>query len=109
MNEKGDEGLRGEAMVSVWNAPDEAVATAVRDFLVAQGIEAAAVPVQIAWMTGVETLLHGYWGRVEVLERDSARARALVEDFLEGSPEPEAEGPGTAGEESGGTPSGEGS
>jgi hypothetical protein len=107
MNEKRDEGLRREAMVSIWNAPDEAVATAVRDFLVEQGIEAAAVPVQIAWMTGVETLLHGYWGRVEVLERDAARARTLVEDFLEGSPQPDEEGP--AGEGSGEPAPGEGS
>ena len=57
MTGKKEPALRREDRVSVWNAPDEAAATAVRDFLVEQGIEAAAVPVQIAWLGGVETLV----------------------------------------------------
>ena len=93
MSGKKEDGLRREETVSVWNAPDEASATAVADFLREQGIEAAAVAVQIAWLGGVETLLHGYWGKVEVLGRDAERARRLVEDFLRARPEPEA-GPG---------------
>jgi len=99
MSEKKEHELRREESVSVWNAPDEASATAVADFLREQGIEAAAVPVQIAWLGGVETLLHGYWGKVEVLGRDAERARGLVEAFLRARPEPEA-GPGDAGTES---------
>jgi hypothetical protein len=91
MTGKKEDELSGEELVSVWNAPDEAAATAVADFLREQGIEAAAVAVQIAWLGGVETLHHGYWGKVEVLGRDAKRARALVEDFLRGRPEPDAE------------------
>lgn len=90
MTEKEEDELRSEELVSVWNAPDEASATAVRDFLQEQGIDAAAVAVQIAWMGGVETLHHGYWGKVEVLARDVERARMLVEDFLRGAPDSEA-------------------
>ncbi|HEY7727094.1 MAG TPA: hypothetical protein VID50_01425 [Candidatus Eisenbacteria bacterium] len=95
MTERKEHELRAESLVSVWNAPDEAAATAVCDFLREQGIEAAAVAVQIAWLGGVETLHHGYWGKVEVLGRDAARARALVEDFLRAVPAPE-EPPGEA-------------
>lgn len=91
MSEKKDDGLRREELVSVWNAPDEASATAVADFLREQGIEATAVAVQIAWLGGVETLHHGYWGKVEVLGRDAARARGLVDDFLRARPAPESE------------------
>jgi hypothetical protein len=101
VSEKKEPELRREDLVSVWNAPDEAAATAVRDFLLAQGIEAAAVPVQIAWLGGVETLHHGYWGKVEVLSHDAERARALVEDFLSGEPEADTEtGSGPEGGES---------
>ena len=85
------EDLRAEDLVIVWNAPDEVAATAVCDFLRDQGVEAMAVAVQIPWFGGVETLHHGYWGRVEVLSHDAARARALIEDFFKATPEPEPE------------------
>lgn len=95
MSEKKPEDLRSEELVGVWNAPDEASATAVTDFLRDQGIEATAVAVQIPWFGGVETLHHGYWGKVEVLGRDADRARALIEDFFRAVPEegPAADGP----------------
>jgi hypothetical protein len=102
----GDEGGRGEgssreeplqeeALVSVRNVPDEQTATLLCDFLRSQGVEATAVAVQIPWLGTVETLLHGYWGRIEVLGRDAERARALLEDFFAATPEagPEEEEP----------------
>ncbi len=89
MSDGKPEELRAEELVNVWNAPDEAAATAVCDFLREQGVEAMALAVQIPWFGGVETLHHGYWGRIEVLGRDAVRARALIEDFFRATPEPE--------------------
>jgi len=91
--------LDREHLVSVREAPDESTATMLRDFLQGQGIEAAAVPVQIPWFGTIETVRHGYWGRVEVLERDAQRARELIEDFFAAVPEMESP-PGPEGEDS---------
>ena len=89
---KGDqERLDRDSLVSVRNVPDEPTATLLCDFLKSQGIEAMAVPVQISWFSTLETLHHGYWGRVEVLGKDAERARALIEDYLAAKPDP---GPG---------------
>jgi hypothetical protein len=85
------EGLDQEPLVSVREVPDEAAAMLLCDFLKAQGIEATAAPVQMAWFSTLETLHHGYWGRVEVLGKDAARARALIEEYMAATPE---KGPG---------------
>jgi hypothetical protein len=84
-----------EDLVSVREVPDEATATLLCDFLKTQGIEATAVPVQIPWLGPIETLHHGFWGRVEVLEDDAERARALIQEYMSATPEPEPdeEGP----------------
>lgn len=87
MSEKKADGLRSEDLVGVWNAPDEASGVAVAAFLREQGIEAMAVPVQIAWFADVQTLQHGYWGKIEVMAHHAERARALIEDFLKATPE----------------------
>jgi len=87
-----DEELEREPLVSVRDVPDEATATLLCDFLRSQGIEAAAAPVQISWLGTIETLHHGYWGHVEVLGKDAARARELIEEYLSAKPEPD---PGT--------------
>ncbi len=86
----GDD-LARERLVSIREVPDEPAATLLCDFLKSQGIEATAVPVQISWFSTLETLHHGYWGRVEVLGRDADRARALVEEYLAATPEPSPE------------------
>lgn len=80
----------GDRLVRVRNLPDEATGTMLADFLREQGIEATVQPVQIAWMPGVETMSHGYWGQLEVLERDAVRARALIDDFYAARPEADA-------------------
>jgi hypothetical protein len=54
--------------------------------------EANAVAVQIPWLATVETLLHGYWGKIEVLGRDAERAATLIDDFLAAKPEETPEG-----------------
>jgi len=86
--EEDPEELADEPLVAVFEAPDEQTATMVRDFLQEQGVEATAVPIQIAWFSTVETMHHGYWGKVEVLGKDAPRARELVRDFLAARPEP---------------------
>jgi hypothetical protein len=83
--------LDREPLVSVREVQDEATATMLCDFLKSQGIEAAAEPVQISWLSTVETMHHGFWGRVEVLGKDAARARTLIEEYLAATPE---QGPG---------------
>ena|SRR2546426_267024 len=83
--------LDRESLVSVREVPDEATATLLCDFLKSQGIEAMTVPVQISWFSTLETLHHGFWGRVEVLGKDADRARALIEEYLAATPE---QGPG---------------
>jgi hypothetical protein len=83
----GGEGLDEEPLVSVRDVPDEAAATLLCDFLKAQGIEAVAAPVQMPWLSTLETLHHGYWGHVEVLGKDAARARKLIEEYLAAAPE----------------------
>jgi hypothetical protein len=75
-------------LVSIRNVPDEATATLLCDFLKSQGIEARTVPVQMPWFSTLQSLHHGFWGRVEVLEKDEKRARTLVEEYLAATPEP---------------------
>lgn len=86
--------LPQESTVSVREMPDEQTAAMLCDFLKAQGIEANAVAVQIPWFATVETLLHGYWGRIEVLGRDAERASKLIDEFLAARPEETPEGEG---------------
>jgi hypothetical protein len=87
MTSEHDDELEEESLVSVRDVPDEATATMLRDFLRGQGIEANAVSAQIPWLSTIETLHHGYWGHVQVLGKDADRARALIEDFLNATPE----------------------
>ena len=82
-----------EELVRVHEVPDEATATMLADFLREQGIQATVQPVQIAWMPGVETMRHGYWGYIEVLERDATRARTMIRDFYAARPESAQRGP----------------
>src|SRR5207249_10331532 len=61
---KKHDDLAKERLVSIRNVPDEATATLLRDFLRSQGIEANAVPVQMPWLSTLETLHYGSWGRI---------------------------------------------
>ena len=78
-----------ERLVSVRRVADEATATMLCDFLRENGVPATPVAMQIPWFPGVETMQRGYWGEVEVLERDAEKARALIEDFYAAEPQPE--------------------
>ena len=98
-----------ERLVSVRRVPDETTATLLCDFLRDNGVPATPVAMQIPWLPGVETFQRGYWGEVEVMERDADRARELIEDFYDAEPQPEAEtapepGDGEAGDDGSGAP-----
>ena len=82
-----------ERLVRVHEVPDEAAGTILVEFLRDQGIDATLVPVEISMLPGVESAGHGYWGHVEVLERNADEARTLIRDYLRspvssGEPEP---------------------
>ncbi len=80
-----------ERLVSVRQVADETTATMLCDFLRENGVPATAVAMQIPWLPGVETFQRGYWGAVEVMERDAERARVLIEDFYNAEPQSEPE------------------
>lgn len=75
-----------QELVRIQDVPDETTGTMLADFLREQGIEATLQPVEISMLPGVESVGHGYWGQIEVLESDEARARSLVRDFLASKP-----------------------
>jgi len=77
----------GERLVSVRRVPDEATATLLCDLLRDHGIEATAVSSQMPWFGTIESARRGYWGAVEVLERDADRAQELIGDFYAATPE----------------------
>ena len=64
-----------EDLVPVHPVPDEATATMLHDFLEAQGIHTAVVSAQIPWLGTIESVRRGYWGQIEVMEHDAARAK----------------------------------
>ena len=76
-----------ERLVSVRRVDDEATGLMLAEFLRDQGIEANVHTVQMPWLGGVEQMSRGFWGHVEVLEKDAARARSLLEDFAAARPE----------------------
>lgn len=82
-----------ERLVSVEEVPDEATATLICDFLKDQGMEATAVSAQMPWFGTIEKARKGYWGRIEVLEHDAARAKELIRDFYKGKTEEAEPGP----------------
>jgi len=89
MTAEHEDELENESLVTVREVQDESTATLLCDFLRSEGIEATAEPVQISWFSTLESLHHGFWGRVQVLSKDAERARALVEDYLRATPEPD--------------------
>lgn len=85
-----------QELVKVWEPPDQMAALAAVALLEEQGIEAAAKSEQIAMYDGLAMMMRPRWGQVLVLERDSRRAREILEDFVS-----EASDDGRAGKEAG--------
>ena len=86
-DKEGAEDEAGDRLVSVRRVDDEATALLLVEFLRDQGIEANVHTVRMPWLGGVELMQRGFWGHVEVLERDADRARALIDDFYAAEPE----------------------
>jgi len=78
----------GDRLVSVRRVDDEATGLMLAEFLRDQGIEANVHTVRMPWLGGVELMQRGFWGHVEVLEREADRARSLLDDFYAARPEP---------------------
>jgi hypothetical protein len=76
----------GEQLVKVHDVPDLVTGTILTDYLKNEGIQATLAPVDISMLPGVESTSHGYWGQIEVLERDADRARTLIEEYLKARP-----------------------
>jgi len=69
-------------LVEVYVAPDELMATMVKDMLESEGIDAAIRCDQIIWYDSIAKASRGYWGKVFVRNEDRERAKELVEEFL---------------------------
>jgi hypothetical protein len=69
-------------LVEVFVAPDELMATMVRDMLESEGIDATIRSDQIVWFDGIAKASRGYWGKVFVRSEDKGRAKDLVAEFL---------------------------
>lgn len=87
----------GDRLVSVRRVDDEATGLMLAEFLKDQGIEAIVHTVRMPWLGGVELMQRGFWGHVEVLEREADRARSLLDEFYAARPEP---GPAAGGDDS---------
>lgn len=86
-------------LVRVQDVTDEASGTMLTDFLRSEGIQATLRRVEISMLPGVESMSHGYWGYVDVLERDAAQARALIREFMAQSTGGAARNPKAGGDE----------
>ncbi len=69
-------------LVEVYVAPDELMATMVKDMLESEGIDAVVRSDQIVWYDGIAKLSRGYWGKVFVRSEDETTAKELVDEFL---------------------------
>src|SRR5512136_2443790 len=77
-----EQDFRDSELVEVYVAPDELMATMVRDMLEEEGIDAIIRSDQIIWYNSIAKASRGYWGKVFVRGEDKERARELVAEFL---------------------------
>jgi|GEM_PF-537168 len=86
-----DDKFEKSELVEVFVAPDELLATMVRDMLVSEGIDATIRNDQISWYDSIAKVGSGYWGKVFVRSEDESTAKELVAEFMKAE--------GTCGEE----------
>jgi len=70
------------ALVSVYQAPDEMMANAIKDLLDQNGIPAVIRSFQIPAYDGIAQVMRPNWGAVLVEEANLDRGHELVEGFL---------------------------
>lgn len=80
--EEGRPAATDEDLVAVYEAPDQFLATTIESLLQHEGISAATQSRQMPMYDGLALMQHPSWGKVLVLKRDEARARAVVAAFL---------------------------
>ncbi len=69
-------------LISVYKAHDEFEAISLRDLLKVEGVEAVIRSRQIPMYDGIMTMAVGYWGDLLVKEKDSEKAKGIIEGFL---------------------------
>ncbi len=72
-----------DKVVLAWRFEDEGLGLLVQKVLEDEGIRSEIKSEQIPWMDGIMKAARGYWGDLMVLERDAARARAIIREYLE--------------------------
>ena len=77
-----EQDFKDSELVEVYVAPDELMATMIRDMLEEEGIDAVIRSDQIVWYDGIAKLSRGYWGKVFVRGEDEETAKELVTEFL---------------------------
>jgi len=70
-------------LMEAFEAPNELMATMVRDYLESEGIDAVIRSDQIVWYDSIAKASRGYWGKVFVRSEDGERAKKLIQEFLE--------------------------
>lgn len=78
MNESTSE----QEVVSVFEAPNEIAALAIKDALQDAGIDAMIRSRQVPWLDGVMSMVVGYWGDVMTAQHDCDRAKITIESYL---------------------------
>ncbi|MCX5800910.1 MAG: DUF2007 domain-containing protein [Candidatus Eisenbacteria bacterium] len=69
-------------LVEAFVAPDELLATMIKDMLESEGIDATIRCDQIVCYDSIAKAGRGYWGKVFVRGEDRERAKELVAEFL---------------------------
>jgi glutathione synthase/RimK-type ligase-like ATP-grasp enzyme len=77
-----DKAYEDSELVEVFVAPNELMATMVKDILESEGIDAIIRSDQIAWFDSIAKASRGYWGKVFVRSEDGERSKELVTEFL---------------------------
>lgn len=77
-----DKAHEDSELVEVFVAPNELMATMVKDFLETEGIDAIIRSDQIVWYDSIAKASRGYWGKVFVRSEDKERGKELVTEFL---------------------------
>jgi len=81
---------QNDKVVTIFEAEDEMQCRMIAALLEQDGIDYLINSNQVPMFDGVMTKLRGFWGRLQVLEGDSERAKRLIADFLAAQPiEPE--------------------
>jgi hypothetical protein len=78
-----DRDLSGENLVRAHTASNEIEALAIEAMLEAEGIDTAVQSRQIPMYDGIAQVFNPAWGYILVRESDLAKAKILIETFLD--------------------------